>query len=335
MNLRVHPDPNEPAGGYAFVELPEGSLPDGSVPVSVFDAFGERWLARPGEGKGDVHWQSEPVEFGPYEVRRHQGADWVRIGPEIVDRLEEYAALRLVVAGRGHDVIWPDDVPPRARPAVLGALQPVPRLRNDPTEPQTVMADPLPPVPETRADGLPEAGNVRPERASGPEPATRKNGRLLLALLMIALVVVAGLIWFLWPADDDAPRATAKGDPCSRETLAQTPGGYGAIIAAIRACGVDVQPDTALSLVEEGAAAGDAAALLLFGTLYDGTALDARIENLTGLTFADDPAQAAAYYARAAGAGSQEAETRLRDICRRLASSAATLSKGAYDDYCS
>lgn len=135
MSLKVHPDPQEPAGGYAFLELPEGSLPDDRVSVSVFDAFGERWLSRADASAGKTNWQTVPVEFGPYEVHRHQGADWVRLGPEIVDRLEEYAPLLFTVAGRSHDVIWPDDISPRARAAVLGALQPVRRIQDIPNEP--------------------------------------------------------------------------------------------------------------------------------------------------------------------------------------------------------
>jgi hypothetical protein len=330
MSLRVHPDPREPAGGYAFLELPEGSLPEAAVPVAVFDAYGERWLSRPDQVEKDVRWQSEPVEFGPYEVYRHDGADWVRLGPEIVDRLEEYAPLRLTVAGCSHDVTWPDNVPPRAGAAVLGALQPIGRKSEPQADQRIAMADLSPSV-----AAEPEVAPPLSDAPVDPELVTRRGSRFLVNLILTALVVAGVLIWYFWPAGEDVPQRVTSGDACTRDKLAATKGGHGAIIAAIRACGVDVQPDTALSLVEAGAAAEDAEALLLFGTLYDGESLDPRIENLTGLTFKDDPAKAAEYYARAVKAGSTEAGTRLGDICNRLASADATLSKGAYDDYCS
>lgn len=340
MSLRVHPDPQEPAGGFAFLELAAGSLPVDAVSVAVFDAFGERWLARPDDMADlaqdeDTRWQSEPVDFGPYKVYRHDGADWVRIGPEIVDRLEEYAPLRITVAGRAHDVIWPDNVPPRASAAVRGGLQPV----GHKVEP---LIDRRVGVVEAPADvavepGVPEINEVVEAEPIEEEAPTRSKGRFLAPLLLLLAVLAAVVLWYFWPASqsDPEPAPVAQSEPCSRATLAATGGGFAMVLEAIRSCGADVQADTALSLVEEAAESDDADALLLFGTLYDGEALDPRIENLTGLTFEDDPAQAADYYARALKAGSSEAEGRLSDICDRLEQSDATLSIGAYDDFCS
>ena len=39
MSLVVHPDPQEPAGGYAFLELPDGSLSGGTT---MFPGLPER-----------------------------------------------------------------------------------------------------------------------------------------------------------------------------------------------------------------------------------------------------------------------------------------------------
>ncbi len=336
MSLRVHPDPQEPAGGYAFLELTAGSLPDGAQRVAVFDAFGERWLARASDagayaGIGEAHWQTERYEFGPYEVHRHDGADWLRIGPEIVNQLGEYAPLRITLAGQTHEVIWPDTVPPRAGAAVLGGLQPVGRKQAEITDNRvgTVEMD----RPETDEIALPERpdapAEVPQERDTDP-----KRARLwLLPVLLVALVIAAALAWYFWP--EPAPEVADRNAPCSRETLAATTGGFAAIADAIRACGADVPPDIALSLVEEAATRDDPDALLLFGMLYDGESLDPRIETLTGLTFADDPAQAVEYYARAVNAGSGAAAENLSKTCERLAGDSATLAKGAYDDFCS
>ncbi|MDU9003380.1 SEL1-like repeat protein [Sedimentitalea todarodis] len=342
MTLRVHPDPQEPAGGFAFLELETGSLPDGPQHVAVFDAFGERWLARAKDtdasgGIGKALWQTERYEFGPYEVYRHDGADWVRIGPEIVNQLDEYAPLRFTLAGRTHEVSWPDNVPQRAGAAVLGGLQPVGRKQAEIIDRR---------VGTVELDSPEDDGIVVPERPVATENAPEELGvepepgrSWLLPLLLAVVLVGAFLAWYFWPdpepAPAPAPLATGQAEPCSRATLAATRGGFVAIADAIRACGSDVQPDTALSLVEEAAAVDDPDALLLFGTLYDGESLDPRIENLTGLTFVDDPAQAAEYYARAVNAGSDAAAENLSKTCERLADDDATLARGAYDDFCS
>ncbi len=340
MSLAIHPDPQQPAGGYAFLELPAGSLPEGSVTVAVFDAYGERWLAPvPGQGRrieiGDAAWQPDRAAFGPYEVHRHDGADWVRIGPEIVNRLDEYMPLRIEVGGRSFDAAWPDDVPPRAGAAVLGGLRPVARKRDEPAA-----AQPVGRRAEDPGDGRAEDPERPPPEPKTPVPETpeTRKGSLIwpLAVLLSGLLALAA--WYVWPVSDPVPERLgdeAAGDRCGLAALSAVPGGFGATAEAIRACGADVSPDIALSLVEDAAARGDGDALLLFGTLYDGTRLDPRIETLVGLTFDDDPAKAAEYYARAVQAGAAQAQTHLAEVCEILSGSTATLAKGAHDDFCS
>ncbi|MFD3189415.1 hypothetical protein ACFMPD_03965 [Sedimentitalea sp. HM32M-2] len=338
MSLSVHPDPQHPAGGYAFLELPAGSLPDAQVTVAVFDAYGERWLAPSGEpgGRitvGDGNWQSERIGFGPYEVHRHDGADWVRIGPEIVNKLQEYAPLRIEVDRLSFDIAWPDDVPPRAGAAVLGGLQPVVRKPAEVRSDQLIRSRlPKPPAPEVEAAPRPAS-----DAALTLAQETRRGSRLLRNLVLTALLVLALAIWYFWPRDTApvAKDAGVRDAACSPAALAAVPGGFAATADAIRTCGADVPPGVALRLVEEAADRDDADALLLFGTLYDGARLDARIENLIGLTFEDDPAKAAEYYARAVRAGATDASKHLAAVCRTLSGANATLAKGAHDDFCS
>ena len=52
MGLTIHTDPQEPAGGFAFLELPGGSLGTGPVTVAVLEVYGSRWLG-PSEEFGD------------------------------------------------------------------------------------------------------------------------------------------------------------------------------------------------------------------------------------------------------------------------------------------
>ncbi|MFV0514498.1 MAG: hypothetical protein ACK5MY_12860 [Jhaorihella sp.] len=348
MSLSVHPDPQHPAGGFAFLELPGGSLPDASVPVAVQEAFAGRWLAPQGDaaqgdsGQGGPVWQGTRHDFGPYDVHRHDGADWVRIGPEIVDRVEEYTRLRIAVGGQVNEVTWPDDVPPRAGAAVSGAILSVaPRHRPD-AAPAPAAAPPevipVPVAPPEVAQAPAQDAPAEPRQTADETPPAAPGKRIWLAGLAVLILLAALAAWFFLLRGDPAmPRAEAAApvpERCSWPALSAVSGGFEAVEAALRDCGADVSPDTALRLIENAAARGDARALLLFGTLYDGAELDARIENLVGLTFEDEPARAAEYYARARAAGSQPARDRLSAICARLAGSALTLEKGAYDDYC-
>lgn len=341
MSLTVHPDPQEPAGGFAFLELPGGSLSGESAMVAVQEVFGGRWLMPSGDkarqiGAGNPNWQTTRHEFGPYTVHRHDNADWLRLGPEIVNRIEEYTPLRIAIGGMVFDVTWPDDVPPRAGAAVLGGIQAIGRVRTpeparQPVPPPSAVP-PEPDPPEEPFQELPVEPDVAPISVAHKRPAW-----LLPLLLVLVLLAALFAAWWLIPdgAPHDPVRAdTPETDRCKLTALSGLPGGFAATAQAIRDCGRDVSPDTALRLIEDAAGTGDPEALLLFGTLYDGDELDPRIETLVGLTFADDPAQAAGYYARAAAAGSGPAKDRLSAACARLAGAGATLDKGAHDDFC-
>jgi len=130
-----------------------------------------------------------------------------------------------------------------------------------------------------------------------------------------------------------SPEPATPEDGCSRAALLGA-GDFQAQAEAARACGEALAPDTWLGLVEDAAAQEDAAALLMFGMLYDAGWHDAAIEDAIGLSFGDDPAQAAEYYSRAAAAGSPAAPDRLAAVCAVLARGATTLQEAAHDDYC-
>ena len=123
--------------------------------------------------------------------------------------------------------------------------------------------------------------------------------------------------------------------PCATETLDAAFGtGFAALSDLLRDCTTQVSADDALRYVERAANAGDAAALALFGTLYDGERTDPAIETDIGLTFADAPDRAAGYYARAVEAGSDTAADYLQATCVRLEGLSDTLSQGAFADHC-
>ncbi len=351
--LIVHPDPQEPAGGYAFFELPLRSLMGAVTPVAIFDAYGERWLGPvPTEGAVPIEpgpWQGDRHSFGPYSVYHHDGADWVRVGPEIVNRLEEYQSLRITVGMEEYAVTWPDDVPPRAGAAALGGIRPVQR-RVEPVQPAPAPAAPKAPPPEPAPEPAPEP-ETAPEIEADTAPAARRRLWPLALLLVLGLAGGGALWWFLSQSEPGTEPATAQAPPeepalpagaapvaaadgCSPAALRAQSGAFAEVGKTLRDCGASVSADTALELAESFAAREDPAALYLIGTLYDGEILDARIEKLIGLTFAADDARAAAYYDRAVQAGSQPARAALAATCTRLSGAQSTLAKGAYDDFC-
>jgi hypothetical protein len=343
MSLTIHPDPQEPAGGYAFLEWPGGTLGDGPVRVAVMEVYGERWLAdsdgEPG-GKvaiGEAHWQGERHEFGPYDVHRHDGADWVRIGPEIVNKIDEYTPLRIAIGGQVADVTWPDDVPPRAGAAVLGGLRATARTpQGDATG--VFVGKPPSPEPEPAVKSPPDPVEVAEpieaaETAVAQDHRTHRRKLMGLILLVLALLMVGVAVWGWVARDEPVVAQVDLSDPCALAALEQLDG-FGATAKAIRTCGDVLSPDTVLKLVEDATAKDDAEALLLFGTLYDGGQNDRQIEQVIGLSFDHDATRAVEYYARAVAAGSQVAIDRLSATCTQLADSNETLAKGAFDDFC-
>ncbi|MEX0282137.1 MAG: hypothetical protein AB3N13_13220 [Arenibacterium sp.] len=368
MSLTVHSDPQAPAGGFAFLELPEGSTGDAQVSVAIFDAYGERWLAASEEagariGIGNPHWQAEKHEFGPYAVHAHQGALWVRVGPEIVNKLEEYLPLKIEVAGRSYDVVWPDDVPPRAGAAVIGGLRPISRetpvdhttrlVGKLPNPPEGDPAEPETPV-EDDVDNSTAKTVLPPVEEPNTSETSRSGGLLVLLMLILFLSAAGAAAWFFWPEAEtgaiaeqeqepraqpdpvvaQAPQPVPPGNPCTAEALREVSDGFAGIETALRGCGADVAPDVAFVFVEEFATAGDGRALLLLGTLYDATEEDAEIETEIGLDFEPDDSRAAEYYARARDAGAPAAGARLQATCERLQNDPSTLARGAYDAYC-
>lgn len=346
MSLILHPDPQHPEGGYAFLELPEGSLVTEDVDLSVMDTFSSRWLTPsdpPGAPVeiGNPNWQPQEHLFGPYAVYRHDGADWVLVGPEIVNKLDEYQPLRITVAGQPYDVTWPDTLPARAGVAGLGGLQPI-RQTEDPQRAELRVVSDADAGPSDSEDTRRVVPNVEP--TPDLDEQVRKSGSIWMLLLLASLVGVGVVLWVFWPdpvadvAEVPAPEPTpveiAAEELCTESGLRRL-GDFAGIRAQIATCGKDVSADTALTLIEDFAAQEDADALALFGVLYDSDETAPRIETLIGLTFEADAARAAEYYARALAAGSPEADGLLTRVCRKLASEDSTLARGAYDDFCS
>lgn len=347
--IDLRPDPAHPRGGYAKLSVEAASLSEDSAALEVFDLYGERYLGAEG-------WQPERHAFGPYAVTRDAQHAWIVIGPEVVDRVEEFSALRLSLGPVSADISWPDDIvhSPKAAtsdraikvgsaPEVTPAPAPI-RM----TEPE---APPAPtPTPTPTPDPVPSPDPAPPE-AEPDRTEDKPSSKLPLILGGLAVLAAAGIAAFYLLQGEDvvetappepapvapvAPPAVATlPDPCGAEALSALGGqGFVALADGLRLCGGSVSADTALGLLEGAVAANDADALAFFGTLYDASRTDPVIEDQIGLTLGDNPARAAEYYARARDAGSAEAAELLSSVCLTLTLKTDTLSVSAREDHC-
>lgn len=336
MTLRAVPDPDEPGGGFGYLVLEGPDFSNNKVNVQVFDTYSDRWLgASAGDGPvtvGDGNWQSEPHVFGPYPARAKDAEYWVRIGPEIINKIAEYTPLRITVADHSTDIIWPDDVLPRIAPALVGEIR------------SSAVRQPRPE--RQRTEVIPDAeelSQLKEEAATESfEPEETPQTRWFIWIVLLGLVVTGAAYFFLLDKGEttitgiayEPDTGNAPAPPCSFTALDQTAGGFDAVEAALRSCGNKVSATDTLRLLEKGVRGGSPEALLLFGKIYDVQQKDDLLETTVGLTFDDDPATAAEYYARAKDAGSPAAETLLIVTCQRLSKLTSTLARGAHDDHC-
>ncbi|MBL3569623.1 hypothetical protein BV509_13375 [Rhodovulum sulfidophilum] len=331
MALTVRPDPRRPSGGYAELSAASDALPETEATVSVFDAFSERFLGIDG-------WQSDRAEFGPYPVVQDGGRATLVIGPEIVNQIEEYAALKIRVNRVEADISWPDDVVPMPGAPRMGGLA---VTRAAPARGPGALTGRAPgtEAPPPKATDAPEAGTA------SDAPKGRSRLPLIAGLSALALLIAGGaLAWFLMQPPAPVFTETRKTepppppppDPCGAEALAGLAGlPFAEGRALMASCGARVTPQQALAALEAGADAGDAEALLLFGEIYDAGANDDPVETEIGLSLTPSASKAAEYYARARAAGSAEAVDRLGRLCPELRAASDTLSRSAALEYCS
>ena len=347
-------------GGVALLQMPQGMMQSETVVVSVLNDYSKLWLA-PTEGEGDLihvgegNWQPTRHAFGPYPVVKEANMDTVRVGPEIVNKLENFVPLTIVVGGREFSVNWPDNVVPRVGTALRGGISGIARPNAGDFDTKRLVGRQKAAQDESRTveqepyrgadDITAEVADTEIVPDDPPLIDANQRPKLPLRLLGILLVVLvasmAAAFFFLGQApqkqiageDSPQPQTQPTAD-CSFAGLAATPGGFVNLATALSNCGEDVTGDTALRLVEAGTARSDSNAWLMLGTLYDAAMTDPLFETRLGVSFLDNPGLAAEYYKQAANAGSVEAGARLRGTCGRLQGLTDTLSQGAFDDYC-
>jgi hypothetical protein len=351
--LQIQPDPGAPLGGVALLRLPTNALADDHTHVQLQNAYTQLWLA-PNSGEetlvqvGDGNWQADPHHFGPYAVTRDGAEAVVRIGPEIVNKLEVFAPVVLRIGGRDYDVTWPEDVAPRAGAALMGALKATAALapatngarlvgRKQPSDADGAAQD----TPPVAAQDLAPEPDLHTETDSGGQTSGKRMA--LIGALVAVLVAAAAIFFVTRPEVETDPAPTAVPAPsiaageadCSLDALAALSGGFAATADALTgACGAVVDAEGAFRLIERGTQTGDGQAWLALGGLYDPGFTDPVFEDQLGIAPGENLPLAVEYYANAQAANVPGAAERLANACASLASRTDTLSRGARDDFC-
>jgi hypothetical protein len=333
MTITVTPDPDHPLGGHALLTA-RGPVSPGPVSLTVVDLFEDRHL-------GPKGWQSAPVSLGPYAAREEGGATVVPVGPEVVDRIEAFTALRVTVGGFGADLTWPDTVrgsPSRAALGGVGVLQrqePAPPPRSAPPPPAAQAETPArPPEPEPPAPADEGKGDKAPGRTA------------VVALLLVAVGAAGAAAWWFFgrgdaPVETAAPAAVAPpvapppgavaAPGCDAAALAAAAAlppaeGFAAVAACVDAGGAEAR----FAVIEAAARAGVGEAIAMIGRWYDPDEAEA-----VGSAFAGrDPALAARHYKDALAAGYAAAAPLLASACARLDPDADPTHEVAREQFC-
>ena len=337
--ITVKPDPAHPRGGFAELSTEASSVTGDTVEVVIFDSYSSRYL-------GESGWQATRHAFGPYIVDRNDPSRaLVIVGPEIVNQIDEYAAVKVELGQVSADINWPEEIVPAPGAARIegintaGETKAVSDLSGAGHSADSDLQNKNAPTPPPPTD-------VEKESADAQKPAPKETpgkptGGLNWIIPAIALLAIVAGVYFYQEANTQqipplpAPPVLAEEvtNVCDEAALRAIEG-FAGRAAELRKCAGNVTADTTLSLLEEAAQEGDGAALALFGTVYDAEATDVVIESVVGLTFDDAPATAADYYARALTAGREEAREPLEKLCIRMADMNETLIQSAVQDHC-
>jgi hypothetical protein len=232
MTLDVVRDPSRRMGGAALIRLPDAA--SGASRVTLRRDEGALCL-------GPHGWSGAEHAFGPYPIERDGRGAFLRVGPEIVDRMEAYLPVEIALPELGlrETFAWPDEILPTPGAFVGGGVMPAsaPAATDrgdlsglrDATPARTPAAAPAPTPEAAETVEIPGAATaaVAADGVGAAEPGSR--GRSLLPWLAAALLLAAGAAgWWAWstglfapaPVEEAAPADTDAAEPSVAEAPA-------------------------------------------------------------------------------------------------------------------
>lgn len=279
-----------------------------AVTVAIRDLSSDEWLSADG-------WQPAQTTLGVFDV---SPSGDILFGPAIVDRIEPYAALEVIVDGQKTRLTWPDTIASSPAGLQSGGLQVTRRREKSALEGTSAK-----PVVSPSQEAEPKP--VEQFSAAPVEPELEKTGRaprrlpfVIFGLLGLATIVaiLAYLFFFptLPPAAPDAVADEKVTDCTSEGFAARATLDYAEQLAVAVECDASTSPDDLLRILEAGVRANQPDALLRMARLYDPMVAEDGGIKLSSR----DPAIAAEYYGRAAAAGSTDTDTALSEVCALL-----------------
>jgi len=365
MSLRVTKDPGKRRGGWALIRLPEGTSGQSRVQLSRDDGA---------LSLGPHGWQGSEHGFGSYPVEADAKGPRLRIGPEIVNQMEAYLTVEIVLPELAlRDTLsWPDTVVPSLDAFEGGGVAAADDESSEKLRGRAATATPTPrptSLDRSSTEGSGCAGeHPEPVAATAPQPAAvhagshaddartddaavateppgERSGRssLLWLLPMLVLLVAAGAAgWWWW----QSTQTTLAVPPRDEPTAPPEPTTVACEADALRPILQEENVPTARlwSLVEVCRDAGERdLEVQLVGRLEDMESPGAlqqfaRWYDPRGDTdaspFQSDASNAAIYYKRARDAGVEEAAEDLEALCAMLRGDSNPLSATIIEIHC-
>ncbi|MEM6824595.1 MAG: hypothetical protein AAF566_05750 [Pseudomonadota bacterium] len=367
--LTIGPDPAHPHGGYAIIVLESDPAASAEISLAIRNSFNEKYLGEAGWQSVKAYFGPYRAEVEDGKAQFVVGTEIVNHIEEYTPITLEIGGQEFSASWPDDIMHGPpaatvggvSPTPPLAGgdtgPVLVGSARTKEPKANLGGE-EDFERDPGTTDPSHQEQ--PAGAEAAPETAA-PEAKSRTPA-ILGGLGILAVLLAAGAYWYVsqarqpqpaqdpvepLPLEEPTPAPEPKPVPeprpvpepedlCTTGALRGLAGeSHSALIDGLVGCGASVSADAALSLIENGVAEGDPAALMTLGKLYDGEVDIDVLETDIGLTFADNAARAAEYYARARDAGDGVgAEEALGTLCARLAEANDTLSLGAFEDFC-
>lgn len=355
MNVRVAKDPDKRRGGWALIRLPEGI--SGQTHLQLRRDEGALTL-------GPHGWQGSAHAFGPYPIETDAGGPRLRIGPEIVNQMEAYLTVDLILPDLElrETLTWPETVVP-ALDAFEGGGVAIPDaggngLRDSsagsPAAPRGMAA-----LERTSAVAPPQTASDRPDEVDVPldrgdrtfesepvgnESTSGSTGRLRKYWLLPVVLVLFGAVgaatwWWLSLADpvarvpdEPAPSPEAEAVACEAEALrpvlqdeTSTAERLWSLVDRCRRAG---ERDLEVQLVGRLEEMNDPRAIHQFGRWYDPLA------DTEASPFQSDASNAVIYYKRASAAGAPGAAEDLEALCAMLRGNRDPISETIIEIHC-
>lgn len=351
LRLLLRQDSSVPGGGHALLYLQGASRAPADARLVIRRLAPEAWL-------GPAGWQQTRAEVTVEGPERAEGADLLRLGPAVVDRIAPWTKVEVTLPSLNESqvVVWPTLEQSPGGGAGAGLVAFGGRRPTGRQEPRLVQPAPEPPAPEPEPLPPPAPTPVlAADPPITPPPQKKRKRRAWPWVLLALLLAVAGLGVWQWQTGEPERLLCQWGVPemgiltCEKLVVDACPATLpldqrsdcylkaldaAALFALAEQLGVSGKPgerDLAWTLFAALEDRGYAPATFELGLCYDpllpqGCSLQPRL--------AANARQALEHYTRADAAGAAEAKARIGALCGWLNGQTDLAAQAAKLEFC-